>query len=76
MPASNHQTFTQLLLLEIRRHLEHLAACGNIPNEHRDAYYAASREIRKNTPMFVKDAIRKFDWQKKASEHEEAARGS
>jgi hypothetical protein len=65
-------TFTQLLLLQIRDHFEHLANSGNIPDEHRDAFYAASREIRRNTPKFVQEARRQMDWQNAAAAHEDA----
>jgi hypothetical protein len=65
-------TFTQLLLLQIRAHFEHLAKSGNIPDEHRDAFYAASREIRRNTPKFVQEARRQMDWQNAAAAHQDA----
>jgi hypothetical protein len=65
-------TFTQLLLLQIRAHFEHLAKSGNIPDEHRDAFYAASREIRRNTPKFVQEARRQMDWQNASAAHQDA----
>jgi len=72
MASQKRYTFTQLLLLEIREHFEHLAKNGNIPDEYRDAFYAASREIRRNTPKFVQEARRQMDWQNAAAAHEEA----
>ena len=70
--AGKKQTFTQLLLLQIRAHFEHLAKSGNIPDEHRDAFYAASRDIRRNTPKFVQEARRQMDWQNAVEANEGA----
>ena len=73
MASEKRYTFTRLLLLEIRAHFEHLAKSGNIPNEYRDAYYAVSREIGRNTPKFVQEARRQLDWQNAALAHEDAS---
>jgi hypothetical protein len=68
-------TFTQLLLREIRAHFEHLAADPNTPGAYRDAFYAASREVGRNTPKFVAEARRKLGWQDAVAAHEDATNG-
>lgn len=72
MANDNRYTFTQLLLREIRAHFEHLAADANTPAMYRDAFYAASREVGRNTPKFVAEARRKLGWQDAIAEHQEA----
>lgn len=74
MANDKRYTFTQLLIREIRAHFEHLAANHPVP-AHRDAFYAASREIGRNTPMFVAEARRKLGWQDAIAEHDEATNG-
>lgn len=39
------------------------------------AFYAASREIGRNTPKFVQEARRQLDWQNIKAGHEEVAHG-
>ena len=75
MANDKRHTFTQLLLREIRAHFEHLAAAQNTQAAYRDAFYAASREIGRNTPRFVAEARRKLGWQDAIAEHEEATNG-
>lgn len=72
MEKDKRYTFTQLLLREIRAHFEHMAVDPNVPAAHRDAFYAASREVGRNTPKFVAEARRKLGWQDAVAAHEEA----
>lgn len=72
MANDKRYTFTQLLLREIRAHFEHLAVDPAVPASHRDAFYAASREVGRNTPKFVAEARRKLGWQDAVAAHEEA----
>lgn len=69
------RTFTQLLLREIRAHLEWLANDPQRSSCEQAAFYAASREIGRNTPKFVQEARRQLDWQNIKAGHEEVAHG-
>ena len=73
--ATKQETFTWLLIREIRSHLEGLAKNGSVSPEHQDAFYAASREIGRNSQRFVAQARRKVEWNMAISEHEEATSG-
>ena len=72
---ADKRTFTQILLREIRAHFEFLATDPQRSACERDAFYAASREIGRNTPRFVAEARRKLGWQDAIAEHEEATNG-
>lgn len=60
---THKRTFTQLLLREIRAHLEFMATDPFRSVVEQNALYMASREIGRNTPRFVQEARRKLDWQ-------------
>jgi hypothetical protein len=69
------ETFTSLLLGEIRHHLESLAADPRFTHEQQDALYAAVREVGRNTRRFVAEANRKLSWNMAIMEHKEAIDG-
>jgi len=73
--AARQETFTWLLMREIRSHLEHMATDPRFSSDHRDAFYAASREIGRNTQRFVAEARRKVEWNMAVAAHEEATGG-
>jgi hypothetical protein len=73
--ATKQETFTWLLIREIRSHIEHLAGDSNMPPEYRDAFYAASREIGRNAQRFVAQARRRVEWNTAIASHEEATSG-
>jgi hypothetical protein len=73
--ATRKETFTWLLMREIRSHIESLATDPRFSDECRDAFYVASREIGRNTQRFVAEARRKVDWHMAIEAHEEASNG-
>lgn len=73
--ATRQETFTWLLIREIRSHVERLAKDGDMPPEYQDALYAVSREIGRNAQRFVAQARRKVEWNVAMSKHEEATSG-
>lgn len=70
------RTFTQLLLREIRAHLEFMATDPARSGAEQAALYMASREVGRNTPKFVQEARRKLDWQEVLVSQEANADGS
>ena len=73
--ARTRMTFTQLLLQEVRQHLASMAADPRCQHSHRDAFYAAAREIGRATPRLVSEARRKLDWQDALTQQEESSHG-
>lgn len=69
------RTFTQLLLREIRAHLEFMATDPARSGAEQAALYMAAREIGRNTPKFVQEARRKLDWQEVVVRQEANADG-
>lgn len=66
-------TFTQLLLLEIRKHIASKATDPRVPADHQALYYAIARDIARNTPKFVRAASDAKQWQDRMQLHEEAS---
>jgi hypothetical protein len=73
--ATGKRTFTWLLMREVCSHIESLASDPKYPDEYRNAFYAASREIGRNTHKFVAAAKRKVEWYVALEAHEEATNG-
>jgi hypothetical protein len=69
------ETFTSLLLNEIRRHLESLATDPRFTHEQQDALYAAVRDVGRNTRRIVAEANRKLSWNMAIVEHNEVTDG-
>lgn len=71
-----NRAFAEILLREVMSHLASMAVDPRYSPAWRDAFYAASREVGRNTRRFVSEARRKCEWQAALQAHEDATNGS